>query len=190
MYHQRKTFASSRDIRPKLLTVRSPKSRFFDEISRSGAVRNPKERTESAVRSLFFVPANSCDRIFGSRRRMFFRRFLAEPQPIGEKSDEKSASESVEIVENRPPSIRRIPDCPVSSRAFAPIFSLFPVVSRPIRGVFTFPSDLRRWKTEGKNGKTGRPSGEIFPLCPPVRAPCGLDTRFCLRKMSRIYRMV
>lgn len=32
---------------------------------------------------------------------MFFRRFLAEPQPIGEKSDEKSASESVEIVENR-----------------------------------------------------------------------------------------
>lgn len=125
---------------------------------------------------------------------MFFRRFLAEPQPIGKKSDEKSASESVEIVENRtrPSDESRIVRfrAALSLRFFRFFRSLLARsgVFLPFRP--TSADGKRKGKTEGKNGKTGRPSGEIFPLCPPVRAPCGLDTRFCLRKMSRIYRMV
>ena len=113
---------------------------------------------------------------------MFRSRFLAEPARKG-RNPEKI---DLRIAENSPPPAGRTPDNPVSSRSFAPIFSLFSLASRPIRNVFTFPSDLRRRKTTGRIGKIGRPSEGIFPSCPSVRALRDLRVRSFLRKIDRV----
>lgn len=102
---------------------------------------------------------------------MFFRRFLAEPQPIGEKSDEKSASESVEIVENRPPVHRTNPGLSGFEPRFRSDFFAFSGRFSPDPGCFYLsvrPPPMENGREKRKNRS---PVGRNFPALPARSGP-------------------